>query len=54
MKVLMFNFLGEVWGVRVGGKSGFWDKDGNLILEMGVNGEGFLLVEKDGEIWIVR
>ncbi len=54
MKVLMSNFSGEVWGVRAGGKSGFWDKDGNLISEMGVNGEGLLLAEKDGETWTAR
>ena len=53
-KVLMSNFSGKNWGIESGGKSGFWDNNGNLIAELGMNNEGLLIVEKNEENWIYK
>lgn len=54
MQVLMSNFSGQVWGVKAGGRSGFWDETGNLISELETKEEGLLLVEKVGQKWMAR
>ena len=45
MNVLMANFCGNSYGMEAGGRSAFWDKNGNLVSELGSNEEGLLVVE---------
>lgn len=54
MDVLMSNFSGQVWGVKAGGRSGFWDINGELVSEMEVDEAGLLVLEKDGRSWTAR
>jgi predicted amidohydrolase len=51
MNVLMANFCGESWGQPAGGRSAFWDKDGELIVAMNDSDPGLLIVEKNNDIW---
>ncbi len=45
MNVLMANFCGNSYGMEAGGRSAFWDKNGNLVSKLGSNEEGLLVVE---------
>jgi predicted amidohydrolase len=47
----MANFCGESWGQPAGGRSAFWDKDGELIVAMNDSDSGLLIVEKNNDIW---
>ncbi len=51
MSVLMANFTGESGGMPAAGKSAFWNNDGKLVKEMGIQDAGLLLVEKNGDDW---
>jgi predicted amidohydrolase len=51
MSILMSNYSGFVWGLESGGKSGFWDSNGQLISHLGSDHEGLLIIEKKGGIW---
>ena len=51
MNMLMSNYCGEVWGCPAGGRSAFWNKEGNLVAEMNGTDSGLLLVEKNNGIW---
>jgi predicted amidohydrolase len=52
MNVLMSNFSGESWGQPAGGRSAFWNKNGELIAEMSNYNSGLLIVEKSNdELW---
>jgi hypothetical protein len=50
--ILMSNYSGELWGMKAGGKSAFWCKDGKLVAAMSSGSEGLLMVEKIGGRWI--
>jgi len=45
MKILMANFSGPCWGQMAGGKSAYWDPEGNLIHSLDSEKAGLLLVE---------
>lgn len=51
MNVLMSNFSGESWGYPAGGKSAFWNNNGELIAELNGSDSGLLLVENQNENW---
>lgn len=51
MNVLMANFSGESWGYPSGGKSAFWNKQGELIAQMNDSDSGLLLVKNENESW---
>jgi len=51
MDVLMSNFGGESWGSPSGGKSAFWNKNGELIAQMEDSNSGLLLVEYKNNSW---
>ena len=51
MNVIMSNFCGKSWEMDAGGKSAFWDNQGNIICEMNHTNPGFLTVEKTGKGW---
>lgn len=50
--VLMSNYAGEVWGMKSGGKSAFWNQDGRLIAALDSVSQGLLMIEKSGERWM--
>ncbi|RZJ50763.1 MAG: carbon-nitrogen hydrolase family protein [Flavobacterium sp.] len=54
MNVLMANFSGESWGYPSGGKSAFWNKEGELIAQMNDSDSGLLLVENKNDNWESR
>lgn len=49
--VLMSNFSGDIWGMKSGGKSGFWDNKGNRIAQLNIENEGLLIIEKKENNW---
>ena len=51
MNVLMANYGGKSWDMESGGRSGFWNQKGELIMEMGGNDSGLLIVEKQNDVW---
>lgn len=52
INILMANYTGQSWGCDSGGKSGFWDKKGNLIANMNSSDSGLLIIEKQGDNWV--
>ncbi len=51
MQILMSNYTGELWGLKAGGNSAFWDKNGHKIGQLPTDQVGLLLLEKGGESW---
>lgn len=51
MNVLMSNFGGDSWGSPSGGKSAFWNKNGELIAQLDDSGSGLLIVEQKNNSW---
>ena len=51
MNVLMANYCGESCGRPAGGRSAFWDKDGELVAELEGSNPGLLIVEKMNIGW---
>ncbi|HMG15333.1 MAG TPA: carbon-nitrogen hydrolase family protein [Saprospiraceae bacterium] len=51
MNVLMSNFSGQSWGTYAGGRSAFWNNEGELVIEMNGTDSGLLVVEKNKEQW---
>ncbi len=54
MDVLMSNYGGPSWGYDAGIRNAFWNKNGELIAELGVADEGLLIVEKKDSSWTGR
>ena len=52
MNILMSNYCGKVWGIDAGGRSAFWNSDGNLITTLDDKNTGILMVMKNGDNWI--
>lgn len=52
--VLMSNYSGEVWNLEAGGKSSFWNKNGEKMTELSAGKEGLLIVEKERGGWTVK
>ncbi|NRB49566.1 MAG: carbon-nitrogen hydrolase family protein [Saprospiraceae bacterium] len=51
LPILMSNYAGDLWGVKAGGKSAFWDKNGNKIAQLDADTAGLLLLERNSGIW---
>ena len=51
MEILMANYGGESWGMAAGGRSGFWDKKGELITKLFDQGSGLVIVEEENGKW---
>lgn len=51
MNILMSNYGGQAWGVDAGGRSAFWNRDGELITELNDSGSGLIVVEKNDDTW---
>lgn len=51
LNVLMSNYGGPSWGSESGGRSAFWNQQGDLIAEMGAADEGLLMVENGNGGW---
>jgi predicted amidohydrolase len=51
MNVLMSNFGGDSWGSPSGGRSAFWNKNGELIAQMDDSNSGLLIVEYKDNSW---
>jgi len=49
--ILMSNYAGHTWGTESGGKSAFWDKNGDLIASLDGSGSGLLIVKKNKDNW---
>ncbi len=49
--ILMSNYSGEAWGMKSGGKSGFWDNRGKFIAELAMEDEGLLIMNRAEGIW---
>ncbi|MEL7123297.1 MAG: hypothetical protein AAFO07_27865 [Bacteroidota bacterium] len=47
----MSNYSGELWNTKAGGKSAFWDSNGDLIGNLESNDTGLLIAEKCKEKW---
>jgi len=54
LQVLMSNYSGDLWGMKAGGKSAFWDKNGIKILQLSGDEEGLLLLEKMKADWSAK
>ena len=54
LPVLMSNYCGAHWGIEAGGHSSFWNAQGDLLGQMGVEEEGLLIAEKGAENWKVN
>jgi predicted amidohydrolase len=51
MNILMSNFAGESYGSLSGGKSAFWNKNGELIAQMNDSDSGLLVLECKNNNW---
>lgn len=51
MNVLMSNFCGKSYGIEAGGRSAFWNSNGELIEEMDDDSQGLLIVEQLQNKW---
>lgn len=54
LQILMSNYSGELWGVKAGGKSAFWDKKGNKVAQLNATEEGLLILEKIKKDWTAK
>lgn len=52
MNVLMSNFYGNAGELTAGGRSAFWDQEGNLLQELSPDKGGLLVVEHLAEGWV--
>ena len=53
MNVLMANYSGHLWGMKAGGKSAFYAKNGDLIGQLKSADIGLLIAEKKDNCWSV-
>jgi predicted amidohydrolase len=51
MNILMSNFSDESWGRPAGGKSAFWNKNGELVAQMSDSDSGLLILENEDDNW---
>ena len=51
--ILMSNYCQEHWNLKAGGRSAFWNKEGELIGEMDTKNIGILIAEKKATYWEV-
>lgn len=51
MNILMSNYSGELWGMKSGGQSAFWNSNGVLMDHLNQNDSGMLIIMKENEKW---
>ena len=51
LNILMSNYSGTLWGIKSGGKSAFWNANGQLIDHLNANDSGILIAEKRNNLW---
>ena len=51
LNILMSNYTGELWNMKSGGKSAFWNSNGELIGSLDSNDLGMLIAENKSEKW---
>lgn len=51
LNILMSNYTGELWGLKSGGKSAFWNSNGELLESLDSNDSGILVVERNNDKW---
>ncbi|MBX2871532.1 MAG: hypothetical protein KTR30_05515 [Saprospiraceae bacterium] len=54
MPILMSNYLGDLWGIKAGGKSAFGDRNGDKIAPVYADEAGLLLLERNKGAWIAQ
>ncbi len=54
LNILMSNYNGELWNMKSGGKSAFWNSNGELVGCLNANDLGILVAEKKKEKWATR
>jgi len=51
LNILMSNYVGKLWGMESGGKSAFWNSEGELVDNLNSNDNGILIIEKENTEW---
>ena len=51
ISILMSNFSGNHWNMNTGGKSGFWNTNGQRLVHLNQNDEGIIIIEKQNNQW---
>ena len=54
LNILMSNYSGELWGMKAGGESAFWDSKGKRIGKLNADETGILFVEKIENNWVKK
>ena len=54
LQILMSNYSGDLWGMKAGGESAFWDRNGNKISQLNGDEQGLLLLEKKKANWTAK
>lgn len=54
LNILMSNYSGKLWNIKSGGKSAFWNSNGELIDSLDSNELGILIAEKTNEKWTTK
>lgn len=54
LNILMSNYSGEVYGLKSGGRSAFWNNQGRLIGALDSENKGLLIIEKHKDNWIKK
>jgi len=52
--ILMSNYCGKHWNVTGGGRSAFWNKNGEKIGQLNPEKKGLLIAEKENKNWTVK
>ena len=51
LNILMSNYSGELWGMKSGGKSAFWNSRGELLESFKSDDSGILIAERTRDEW---
>jgi len=54
MNILLSNYCGESWNLPCGGRSAFWNENGDLIIGLENSNSGILIAERINDIWTGR
>ena len=52
LSILMSNFSGTSNGIQSGGRSAFWNAQGDLVKQLDENADGLLVVKKENDSWL--
>ena len=54
LNILISNYSGNVWGQQAGGKSAFWNQNGELVAHLGESDTGLLLINNTMKSWMAN